>query len=533
MSQGEFARHLGVSLWALDEIERGERAAGRLLPLIADTTSQPVDELSSGKTDHQHRLIRETSESLSVIQVASGTVMGARGLVLGSMVLLVTVRFFTEVVPIVPRAANFIDVPIFFVLTIAGLFARGLPVERQRWHMSFFVRMATFLTLAVASAVVNSFRAEPGPVLVFLYGFLAPLGVYASVYRLWPSGNARAMSRAVVALGLLQFVVVTVVDIPRFVGSHDPDQISGTFGTNAYQLVFFLLLFGALLIGMATIEPTRRIARLAPLLIVATFATILLAQYRSLLASMAVAMIVVTVLLGGRARGLAIAGLAAICFVIVFHYVAAGLPDLKLQSAASSLAGNPGQYASGRLHVAETVSRLYSDTPTAIAIGTGPGTYSSRAWQTFANAASPSRSNVAGSYVSGLTHGKTYATDVSTKYVVPQIKRGLVIQGSRAVSSPFSSYTSLLAEVGVFGFVLIVSAYIGALARAWRMARYALAARITGDPLPAVLLATVVAFLTLLQMGLLENWFEVTRVTFVAWTLLAVSAKELDARGAR
>ena len=44
--------------------------------------------------------------------------------------------------------------------------------------------------LAIASAVVNADRVAPAPVLVFIYGFLAPLAVYAAVYRIWPPGNA-------------------------------------------------------------------------------------------------------------------------------------------------------------------------------------------------------------------------------------------------------------------------------------------------------------------------------------------------------
>jgi hypothetical protein len=50
------------------------------------------------------------------------------------------------------------------------------------------------------------------------------------------------------------------------------------------------------------------------------------------------------------------------------------------------------------------------------------------------------------------------------------------------------------------------------------------------DPLPALLLASTVAFTVLLQMAFLENWLEVTRVTFLAWILLAVGSKEFDAR---
>jgi hypothetical protein len=30
-------------------------------------------------------------------------------------------------------------------------------------------------------------------------------------------------------------------------------------------------------------------------------------------------------------------------------------------------------------------------------------------------------------------------------------------------------------------------------------------------------------------MGLLENWLEVTRLTFIAWAVLAISTKEFDA----
>ena len=46
----------------------------------------------------------------------------------------------------------------------------------------------------------------------------------------------------------------------------------------------------------------------------------------------------------------------------------------------------------------------------------------------------------------------------------------------------------------------------------------------------ALLIAAAVAFTVLVQMALLDNWLEVTRVTFVAWILLAVGAKEVSAR---
>jgi hypothetical protein len=38
------------------------------------------------------------------------------------------------------------------------------------------------------------------------------------------------------------------------------------------------------------------------------------------------------------------------------------------------------------------------------------------------------------------------------------------------------------------------------------------------------------ALFVLLQMGFLENWLEVARVTFPTWILLAVATKEFRAR---
>jgi hypothetical protein len=51
-----------------------------------------------------------------------------------------------------------------------------------------------------------------------------------------------------------------------------------------------------------------------------------------------------------------------------------------------------------------------------------------------------------------------------------------------------------------------------------------------GDPLPALLLGSTVAFMLLLQLAALENWLEVTRITFLSWALLAAATRESDAR---
>jgi O-antigen ligase len=136
---------------------------------------------------------------------------------------------------------------------------------------------------------------------------------------------------------------------------------------------------------------------------------------------------------------------------------------------------------------------------------------------------------VQGGYAQKLTGG-LYQTDVSQKYVTSRTKQTAALQGSRAPSSPNASYFSLAAEVGILGLALMAGLYVVALLRSFHLARREVDHALRNDPLPALALATTIAFLTLLQMGLLENWFEVTRVTFVAWAMLAVVCKEIDAR---
>jgi hypothetical protein len=389
---------------------------------------------------------------------------------------------------------------------------------------------ALFVGLSIVSAIINSGRTEPAPVFVFLYGFLAPIGVYAAVYRLWPPGAAGALSRVLVWLGLLQLAVVGLIDLPRFVTSGaNPDLISGTFGTNAYQLVFFLVVVAALLAGIFALEPRRRVAPFVPILIPAIFGVTLLAQYRALLATMVVAMLVVGIVLGRRLRGVFVAVLALVAFAVAFSYVASSFPGLRLQTTASTLTESPWTYVEARLKAARPVERLFSDHPEYVITGSGPGTFSSRAWQTFANAGSMSQSNVQGGYAQKLTGG-LYQTDVSQKYISSQAKDLAVIQGSRAPSSPNASYFSLAAEVGILGLALMAGLYVTAFLRSFHRTRREVGHARRDDPLPALALATTIAFLTLLQMGVLENWFEVTRVTFVAWAMFAVVCKELDAR---
>ncbi len=520
LSQRDLSIALGIPVFCVERFEAGAADAREQLSSIAAFMGCEIEWFMPMPT-------KAYSESRPVAPADKPNLgRPERLLVLGAIVLLTTIRFFTEVVPVLPRAANFIDIPILFTLVFAAFLSPPPHRGPRRWYLHLALPSLAFLILCTLSVIVNSGRVAVAPVLVFVYGFLAPLAVYSAGYRLWPPGSSLLFSRTIVALGIVQLAVVVAIDVPQFIASRNPDDIAGTFGTNQYQFVFFLLLFVSLVVGIATFEPDRVAARVAPIIIIASFATMLLAQYRAFLVVTLVVLLAIGILLGGRARGFAVVGFSVVVFGIVFYYLAAQLPVLKLNSAASSIAANPGAYVRGRLGVGRTVFRLYADIPSAISLGTGPGTYSSRAWQTFASAESDSASNVQGSYASALTGGHAYGTDVSDKYILPQLKNARVVEGSYAIALPYSSYTSLLAEVGVGGFAVITMLYFAATVRAWKLARHNIARSARDNALASLSLATAIAFLTLIQAAILENWFEVTRITFIVWLMLAVVSKE-------
>ena len=150
-----------------------------------------------------------------------------------------------------------------------------------------------FLAVATVSTLLHVDRVDAGPAFVFLYGFLSPLVVYVAVFRLWPGGHAQTMFSFLVGIGLLQFLVIAVLQLPTFLSDGDPDGISGTFGENPYQLVFFLNVFNALVAGAALFQPRRWTGRLAPLLLLGSALVIFLAQYRALMVTTFLSLVLV------------------------------------------------------------------------------------------------------------------------------------------------------------------------------------------------------------------------------------------------
>jgi hypothetical protein len=352
------------------------------------------------------------------------------------------------------------------------------------------------------------------------------------VQILWPVGYARIASQWIVGLGLIELAVAVLHDLPRFISSKNPDVVTGTFGTNAYQFVFFMVLLIALLAGIYSFERGRAAARLAPIMIAASLLFIVLAQYRALLFTIGLSLLLVTVLLSqarGKARSLVVAGVGIMAFMGAIAFGAQNFPILKLHQ---TLDQKPAAVVDQRVRALDAVDRLYGDDPRFALTGSGPGTFSSRSWLTFALSDSDSASNVQSGYAEKLVGG-IYHTDVSDHYVRPLLKIDPKesLAGSQAANSPYSSYTSVAAETGLVGLICLLAIYLSAFVFSLRQTRQAIRSAASRDSLPALCLAVTIGFFVLIQMGLLENWLEVTRLTFIVWILFAITGKELRGHG--
>jgi transcriptional regulator with XRE-family HTH domain len=526
MTRADLAGRLGISLWALEQVETGAADPRPLIGGIAGHTGHPPEYFAPRRRRTQEAgrvYVERTREQ----ERAEEELVPRRLLVIGSLTLLLTIRLTSETFHLLPSVVKFADIPIFFVLVLASMAFRSeerIPPPLQLMS----VLAVIFAGICAVSILFNLSRIEAAPAVTFLYMFLSPIGVGVAVFRLWPPGNAPFVTRWMVALGLLQLPVVLLVDLPHFVSSNNPDDFSGTFGDNGYQLAIYLFVVITALAGVLTYDKERPIAKLAVPAIIAFALVIFFVQYRTLLITLFLSLLLIGYFMRGRTRGVLVGVVVGVALLGSLYYVSTQFTGLKYDSAGTTLRDKPLVLIDARLAVIGDVINLFGDNPRYTLTGTGPGTFSSRAWRTFSILENP-RKAFQTSYTKRLTGGE-YRTDVSDKYTVPRARAEVTIDGSTQLTQPYSSYTGVAAEIGLGGLLLILAIYLVAFFWAARMTSHAILDRLRSDPVVPLCLSAVIALFILIQLGMLENWLEVTRISFLVWALLAISAKEIAAR---
>ncbi len=448
---------------------------------------------------------------------------GGRGWALAfaaSLFILVCVRFFTDSVGVLPGVAQYVDMPLTAVMLFCILLRLIRSGVRTR-HSGLVQVTFLFVLVALISASMNLSRADPLPVGVFIFTFTAPL-LFAIVAIGSPMGRQDVLlvTKAFFWLGLLQVFVAAVYSMPRFFATGDPDYVSGTFGINAYQFTYFLGLWLLYVLG-GTLNRTGRKSLRQNVMILLSLACVFglfyAAQYRAMLVFFTLVILVSLWASPVRfsKRVMQMIGVAAVSVGALIS-VATAYPDLKLLGVFDLFQDATPVVESGKAQAVGKVGEMYGDMPHTMLVGSGPATFTSRAHQTFSKAPQ-AKKEAAGAFLVSIMGGR-YQTDVAREYVgTIDVKP---IQGGTTASSPFSSYTSLAAEVGILGLFIYLAAYGIALTYSYRKLRQSAA---TGDALTARLAFTCFGGLILLLVqALFDNWLDATRVAIPLWILVGL-----------
>lgn len=423
-------------------------------------------------------------------------------------------RFFSDKLALLPGWANFLDYPL---LILFAMYVFATSRERKRTHTA---RGSGFelLTLALVvniliSALFNLDRLHPGAFFLFIVGFLEPLAYMLLAYALTPRLETFTfLVKILFFVGWLQIAVVLLVDFPQFLVFRNPDVISGTFGENPYQMVFYLLTWNVLVLSS---KPPNRLRVLwllgVSILQGVILAVILLAQFRAIIPFAAVTWALTSFLITRR-RSLAIVagGFSLAIFTVFFLGVNYLLPELKYNDVLQLTERRDEFVASGKVQAVFNFMDLVAEQPQVLVFGTGPGTYASRGFRTFSIAG---KGDVANQAYRKLFNSDYYATDVATKYVLPTA--GMFAFGASSTAVPWFSFLALPAELGLPGLFLVLVIYGIAVHKSWPVASHQ-------GPVQLLARWVIVAMLLLMQMAFLENWLENSRLTVPVWTIFGV-----------
>lgn len=426
---------------------------------------------------------------------------------------ILSVRVWTEQLALLPRVFNAVDLASGFVLI--GATALSLAI-RGRYSMNGWpiaLSCLAFATAVVISALAN-LRTHPLGIVLLLVGALTPLVWFVAVVNCTPHQPAVRLGRTVLLavaavnglVGSVQFVMLA---------GEDSDFLTGTLGVNPNQAAFVLAIGVMYFIARWY---TRGLTVGSVFAAAWLLAAMLLASFRTLWIILPLSLILCFAAQGWRqaARGAlviaAMGGVAAGSFSI--------LPIPEAQRFVDQLAAFEPE-SSGKAVLARSLVEIWSEDPTALVLGVGPGAFNSRAFRTIAELPHRGGQDDVGSSVLGAF----YSSDLADRYVIPFLLRGSVQLSGLNTDSPFTSYGSILAETGLLGFLALFGAY------GWTWSRMAVLARSDRSPeVRHLALWALLSLTVLLGIAVVDNWLEVTRVTIPVWYIaaLAIAADRLE-----
>jgi len=427
---------------------------------------------------------------------------------------LVTARFFTERLAILPRWFNAIDlvaVPLLLVPSAIWV------IERQRWRVTGRTECTLAVLFCAAWAVawaVNSGDVHWIGATLFVVGLMWPVLFLLSLTNLGLNAEFGDRSLQLLEGVLLVNIVLGAIDaVSGFRNeSAGADIIFGTFGNNTNQLAFFL----AVMISYRVFQLRfQGFGLYRTLTLVVAIGIFLMCGFQTLWVML-------------------IASVIAVLLIIAkfsFRTVAVGTLLATILAVALPLTMSTGRYFSvwqtavsafrifdqlGKVELVGNVLKVWELRPWSVLTGVGPGSFNSRAFRSIAVIPYPVDPNGAQTDVAAALVEPFYSSDLSSRFIVSYFERGVFHLSGPNTDGPFTSYVSIPVEAGVPGALCLFGLYAAAILALIKGVRRSNRQQ---RMLAAWALANV---LMLLGISIVDNYLETTRYTLLVWLSVAI-----------
>ena len=441
-------------------------------------------------------------------------------------------RLFSETFGIIPKVIDVVDIiviPIFLLLCTI----RSVKKKKSSTFRHIVSMVIMFVILSCVSILVNWDRVYLGPASLFIFGMLEGPLLYISLNLLIENKDdlINKIYKFYNFIIIIEILAVLLISIPAFITTQDPDKVSGTFGNNCYQFSVLLSIMGGICLGRYYLQQKKNFLYLIGLLFF--LIVFILLQYRTALPVFLASYAIGFVILYGKKfiRLSIVLVIIGFSFGYGMSYVSSSDLNLKYDDLLV-LAANPSVVLNyGKVKSYINTWLMYEEYPYMAVVGSGPGTFVSRANYTFTIEMSGSKAKGVGVILQAIFGNQNYYTDVQIKYILPLYSMDLLF-GSIQINNPNSSILANAAEIGISGLLIICILYGASLRRCIQYLQYAKLRRdVILIPLSTGLM---ISFMYFIFISPLDNYMEIARVSIPIWLLFwAVSNKiEIDRQNA-
>jgi hypothetical protein len=443
----------------------------------------------------------------------------------------VLLRFFTNSLGVVPRIFNIWDIVV--TLALAAL-AVGMPkpdnvpVNTRK----ILLLLTAFNVVCALGTVFNFSHVYWLAALSQMIMWNEPILLFLAVVSLpFTLSDIARFQRLLLMLVLLE-IVVGLVQAPFAIIHHSSEEIIGTFRGNAEQYQYVILIAVFYLLAQLELLPTRKMFRRA-----AVFAVLVLVILIDNKASWIALAITLAILVprfpalrtevSGRLKSYAL-----VAVLLVFGYSVVKLTSDTAGSKFGKLADaiESGNLLNlGKVKALRDVLRAYVSYPQMALIGSGCGTFYSRAaFQFFPFHLKEVYQNEvsvgSGEFVAGSASMAGVIDPVrGTKAFYKQFFKyeKIYAVGSGTADFPTSSYIALLGETGLVGTILYLSIYAIGL----RAARDHLGMLADEEAVFPFAAASFACLVYLVIMGCYNFWLDCGRVNTIVWSMMGLTTR--------